>query len=68
MTKTHFRSFVATLVLTACLVGCGGSKETILPTDPLSAEQIEAIKQEDDAIADDEMGGGGTYVAPAKKK
>lgn len=45
---------IAILALHA--IGCGGSNETILPTDKLSAEQIEKVKAEDKAVADAEGG------------
>lgn len=51
------RKLFATLfILLAVTTGCTGSQETILPTDPLSAEQQEAIKAEDAAVADEEGG------------
>jgi len=43
-------------VLLMCTVGCGGSGETILPTDKLTQEQIEKVKAEDKAVADEEGG------------
>ncbi len=43
-------------VLSIHSLGCGGSGETILPTDKLTPEQIEKIKAEDKAVADEEGG------------
>lgn len=49
--KNYYRIFVLSglLLLTAC-----GSQETILPTDPLSDEQVAAIQAEDAAVEDEE--------------
>lgn len=48
--------FATAFVLLAVTAGCTGNQETILPTDPLSPEQQEAIKAEDSAVADEEGG------------
>ena len=47
--------FIAIAISLHCL-GCGGSTETIIPTDKLTPEQIEKIKAEDKAVADEEGG------------
>lgn len=52
----RLKKIVLITLFVNAVVGCTGSQETILPTDPLSPEQIEAIKAEDQAI-DDEEGG-----------
>ncbi len=46
---------IAAILSLHCL-GCGGSGETIIPTDKLTAEQNEKVKAEDKAIADEEGG------------
>jgi hypothetical protein len=43
-------------VLLCVLSGCG-SRETVLPKEPFTAEQIAAIKAEDAAVADEESQG-----------
>lgn len=50
------KRFLLLAIFCSHFVGCGGSGETILPTDKLTAEQIEAVKAEDKAVADEEGG------------
>lgn len=42
------------IMLAVALIGCGGSNETIIPTDKLTDEQNAAVKAEDEAIEDEE--------------
>ncbi len=50
------KSILVIAILLMCTLGCGGSSETILPTDKLTPEQIEKVKAEDKAVADEEGG------------
>lgn len=50
------KRFLLIASLIAYCSGCGGSSETILPTDKLTPEQIEKVKAEDKAVADEEGG------------
>lgn len=50
------KQFLVLLVLVVNVVGCGGSGETVLPTDKLTQEQIEKVKAEDKSVADEEGG------------
>ena len=42
------------IMLAAIFTGCGGSKDTIIPTDKLTDEQNAAVKAEDEAIEEEE--------------
>ncbi len=50
------KRFFIVAVLVILAAGCGSNGETILPTDKLTAEQIEKVKAEDKAVADEEGG------------
>jgi hypothetical protein len=54
-------------ILAMSCVGCGGSGKAIMPEGEMTAEQIEAVKAEDQAIEDEEMGGGMAPVKARKK-
>ena len=62
------RFFFAALSLAVCFAAGCGKQETIMPEGELTEEQKAAVKAEDEAIADEESGGGGTYVPPKGKK
>ncbi|GIW96924.1 MAG: hypothetical protein KatS3mg111_0257 [Pirellulaceae bacterium] len=49
------KQFVCSLVLIS-VGGCGSSNEAILPSTELTAEQVEAMKQEDAAVEEEESG------------
>ncbi len=49
--------FCVALVLATTLLGCGGSREIVLPTDKLTPEQEAKIKIEDKNIDDEESQG-----------
>lgn len=50
------RLFLLVCVSLGATSGCG-SRETVLPNEPFTAEQIAAIKAEDAAVADEESQG-----------
>ncbi len=50
------KRFFVIAILVMHAIGCGGSNETVLPTDKLTAEQIEKVKAEDKAVSDEEGG------------
>ena len=52
----HRKSFAIIALGLLALSGCFGSQETIMPSGPLSPEQIEAVKAEDNAVFDEESG------------
>lgn len=54
---SKLNAFPVCLLIILALSGCGGG-ETILPTDELTAEQLEQIQREDASIEDEEEGGG----------
>lgn len=47
------RVSILVLLAVSC-AGCGGSSETILPTDKLTDEQNAAVKLEDEAVEEEE--------------
>ena len=54
------KNTIQSLILIAILAGntgCGNG-DTQIPTDKLTEEQLEEVRQEDDAIEDEEGGGG----------
>ena len=53
--KVNMKKFLLIALLSSTVLGCG-SGETILPTDKLTPEQIEKIKAEDKAVAEEEGG------------
>lgn len=55
----------ALLILTTTLAGCGGSGETIIPSDKLTPEQEAAVALEDEAVEDEESQG---QIRPKPKK
>lgn len=50
---SSLRVFVL-IMLAVIFTGCGGSNDTIIPTDKLTDEQNAAVKAEDEAIEDEE--------------
>jgi hypothetical protein len=50
------RILVCSLFVFSFVSGCGSS-ETVIPTTELTAEQKEAVKREDAAVADEESQG-----------
>ena len=56
VSKVKRDSIVFVLGTLCFAVGCAPA-ESVIPTDPLTAEQIAAIQAEDAAVADEESGG-----------
>jgi hypothetical protein len=56
VTVMHRKSFAIIALGLLALSGCFGSQEAIMPSGPLSDEQIEAVKAEDNAVFDEESG------------
>jgi hypothetical protein len=59
------RKFLLAMTLVTVHVGCGGSSETIIPTDPFTEEQKAAIMEQDRLIEEEESQG---KLPPVKKK
>jgi aconitase A len=61
------KNYLMAAPLVLAIAGCG-SNETILPTTPLTAEQIKAVQMEDSKIADEESQGSINKVKKKMKK
>ena len=57
MRHARILTFVCGLSILLQVIGCSGSTEIIIPKDELTAEQIEKVKAEDQAVEDEESQG-----------